>query len=151
MRSQLIAAIAAAAQGNAAARQGVEELLPRLEGMNWQIAEATRRIWDGERDWQALVEELDSQDALLVKRVLEVLAGEALTPQPPLPTSREGEPGAASARDFTPQQLLAALPAALREALAYGDVAAFQQALEALPPQEQAQALAILMALQRLG
>jgi hypothetical protein len=33
-----------------------------------------QRIWKGERDWQALTEGLDSQDSLLLLRVLETLA-----------------------------------------------------------------------------
>jgi tetratricopeptide (TPR) repeat protein len=71
----LIAVIAAAAQGDAQARAAVEAALPQLETNGWQIADATRRIWAGERDWGALVEELDRQDALLVLRVLEELGG----------------------------------------------------------------------------
>lgn len=73
---QLIAAIAAAAKGDAEAREAVEAVLPQLEEDGWKIAAATRRIWAGERDWHALVEDLDRQDALLVLRVLETI-GEA--------------------------------------------------------------------------
>jgi len=73
---QLIAAIAAAAKGDAEAREAVEEVLPELEEDGWEIAGATRRIWAGERDWHALVEDLDSEEALLVLRVLEMI-GEA--------------------------------------------------------------------------
>src|SRR2546427_2296613 len=51
---QLIAAIAAAALGNAQAREAVEAALPRLEEDGWKIAAATKRIWAGERDWHAL-------------------------------------------------------------------------------------------------
>jgi hypothetical protein len=68
----LIAAIAAA-QGNAEARTAVEQELPQLEGIGLPIAEATRRIWNGEREWKALVEEIDRGSALLVLRVLEEL------------------------------------------------------------------------------
>jgi hypothetical protein len=71
---RLIAAIAAAARGHEQARAAVEELLPQLEANGWHIADATRRIWAGERGWDALVEELDRQDALLVLRVLEEIA-----------------------------------------------------------------------------
>jgi len=71
---QLIAAIAAAAKGDAEARAAVEARLPRLEEAGWKIAAATRRIWAGERDWHALVEGLDLQLALLVLRVLETIA-----------------------------------------------------------------------------
>jgi tetratricopeptide (TPR) repeat protein len=71
---QLIAAIAAAAQGDAQTREEVEAVLPRIEEGGWKIAAATRRIWAGERDWQALAEDLDAQDALLILRVLETIA-----------------------------------------------------------------------------
>ncbi|PDV98895.1 tetratricopeptide repeat protein, partial [Candidatus Viridilinea mediisalina] len=72
----LIQAIVAAAQGDGAARVGVEERLPQLEAKGWLIAEAVRRIWAGERAWHGLCEGLDSQDALLVLRVLEEVGGE---------------------------------------------------------------------------
>ncbi len=110
---QLIAAIAAAAKGDAKAREAVEEVLPQLEEDGWEIAAATRRIWAGERDWHALVEDLDREEALLVLRVLETIAQPA------------------------PEEVIAALPAAVREALERGDDAAFRQALEALSPEEQ--------------
>ncbi len=110
---QLIAAIAAAAKGDAEARAEVEARLPRLEEDGWKIAAATRHIWAGERDWHALVEDLDNQDALLVLRVLETIAQRA------------------------PEEVIASLPAAVREALEHGDEAAFRQALEALSPEEQ--------------
>ena len=71
---QLIAAIAAAAQGDAQAREAVEAVLPQLEERGWKIAAPTRRIWSGERDWHSLAEDLDRQDALLILRVLETIA-----------------------------------------------------------------------------
>jgi tetratricopeptide (TPR) repeat protein len=70
---QLIAAVAAAAKGDAEARAEVEARLPRLEEAGWKIAAVTRRIWTGERDWHALAEDLDNQDALLVLGVLETI------------------------------------------------------------------------------
>ncbi len=58
---QLIAAIAAAAQGNAQARAAVEEVLPGLEANGWEDAPMPRAgIWAGEREWHALVEEIGS-------------------------------------------------------------------------------------------
>ncbi|HET9223718.1 MAG TPA: hypothetical protein VFO07_14495, partial [Roseiflexaceae bacterium] len=86
---RLIAAIAAAAQGHEQARSAVEEMLPELEAKGWHIADATRRIWAGEREWDALIEELDAQDALLVLRVLEEIASPS-SPQPPSPSAGEG-------------------------------------------------------------
>ncbi len=71
---QLIAAIAAAALGDAQAREEVEAALPGLEERGWKIAAATRRIWAGERDWHALAEDLDRNSALLILRVLETIA-----------------------------------------------------------------------------
>jgi hypothetical protein len=67
----------------------VEEVLPHLEEEGWHIADAARRIWAGERDWEALVDELDQQDALLVLRVLEEIARPS-SPQPPSPNAGEG-------------------------------------------------------------
>ncbi len=110
---QLIAAIAAAAKGNLQAKQAVEEVLPEREAKGWQIAAATHRIWAGERDWHSLVEGIDRNSALLVLRVLETIA------QP------------------TEAEIIVSLPPAIREALKQGDEAAFEQALEALPPEEQ--------------
>src|SRR6266567_1907236 len=114
---QLIVAIAAAAKGDAKARAEVEARLPRLEEDGWKIAAATWRIWAGERDWHALVEGIDRNSALLVLRVLETIAQPA------------------------PEEVIASLPAAVREALERGDEAAFRQALEALSPEEQQRVL----------
>jgi tetratricopeptide (TPR) repeat protein len=72
---ELIAAIAAAAQGDAQAQAAVKAALPQLEANGWRIADATRRIWAGEREWGALVEDIDRNSALLVLRVLEELGG----------------------------------------------------------------------------
>ena len=91
--------------------------MPRIEEAGWKIAAATRRIWAGERDWHALVEDLDGQDALLVLRVLETMAQPA------------------------PEEVIASLPGVVREALERGDEAAFRQATEALSPEEQQRAL----------
>ncbi len=116
---KLINAIAAAAQGDAQVREDVEARLPQLEASGWKIADPTRRIWSGERDWQSLAEGLDRQDALLILRVLETIEQPA------------EEPGK------TPEQIIVSLPVTIREALEQGDEAAFQQAFEALSPEEQ--------------
>ncbi len=128
---QVIAAIAAAAQGNAQAREAVEAKLPQFEERGWKIAAATRRIWSGERDWASLVEEVDRNSALLILRVLETIAQ---------PTQEPAQP--------SPEEVFTSLPPALREALAQGDEAAFQQAMEALSPQEQQIVVAAIRYLQ---
>ena len=127
----LIAAIAAAAQGDAHAREAVEAALPQLEENGWHISAAIQRIWLGERDWDALAEGLDRQDALLILQVLETIeqpAEEALSP--------------------TPEEVFAALPASIREAIAQGDEAASQKAFETLSPEEQQMVLAAIQYLQ---
>jgi tetratricopeptide (TPR) repeat protein len=75
----LIAAIVAAAKGDVQTREAVEKALSQLEADGWQIAAAVRRIWEGEREWQALAENLGGEEALVVRRVLEMLeqGGEA--------------------------------------------------------------------------
>lgn len=72
---QLIAAIVAAARGNREARAAIEQALPQLEANGWKITDAVRRIWGGEREWHGLCEGIDSNSALMVKRVLEELGG----------------------------------------------------------------------------
>ncbi len=127
----LIAAITSAAKGDAQAREEVETVLPQLEEGDWKIAAPIRRIWSGERDWDLLVEEVDREDALLILRVLETIAqpkGEATQP--------------------SPEEIFATLPATLREALSQGDEAAFQQAFEALSPQDQQAVVAAIESLQ---
>jgi hypothetical protein len=127
---QLIAAIAAAAKGDMQAGQAVEEVLPELEEDGWKIAAATHRIWVGERDWDLLVEDLDRQDALLILRVLETIA------QPE------------EAQSITPEQVIASLPDAFRQALEQGNEIAIQQAFNALSPEGQQTVMEALQYLQ---
>jgi tetratricopeptide (TPR) repeat protein len=77
----LLADMAAVALGDDAPRASIEELLPKLEEKGWHIDAAVRAIWDGERDAEKLVADLDDSDATLVKHVLELIAqGAAETP-----------------------------------------------------------------------
>ena len=128
---KLIAAIAAAAQGDAQAREAVEAALPQLEERGWKIAAATRRIWSGERDWDALSEDVARNSALLILRVLETIAQPA--EEPPQPS---------------PEEVFASLPPAIREAMEQGDEAAFERAMHALSPEEQQVVVAALQFLQ---
>ena len=116
---KLIAAIAAAEQGDTQAREAVEAALPQLEEDGWKIATPTRRIWSGERDWDALVEGLGSEEALLILRVLETIAQ---------PAETQGK---------TPEQMIASLPASIRAAMEQGNQAALQQAFDSLSSEEQ--------------
>jgi hypothetical protein len=71
----LLQAIADVARGDDTSRAEIEQALPQLEQNGWMIADATRRIWAGERDAAALCEGIDPNSAMLVRRVLEVLEG----------------------------------------------------------------------------
>ena len=124
--------IAAAGRGDMQARTEVEAALPQLEVKGWHITAVTRRIWEGERDWNALAEGLDRVDALLVLRVLETLAKPA------------------AAQDRTLEHILASLPVNIREALAKKDDAVIVQALETLSPEEQQEVMAAMRSLQAL-
>jgi tetratricopeptide (TPR) repeat protein len=116
---QLITTIAAAAQGDVQAREEAKAIMPQMEVENGPLATAIKRIWTGERDWHSLVEDVDAKFAFLVLRVLETIA------QP------------ADTQDKTLEEVIVSLPASIREALAQSDEAAFQQAFEALSPEEQ--------------
>jgi tetratricopeptide (TPR) repeat protein len=73
----LIRAIAAVAQGDASQRAAVEAEFPKMEAVDaWRnVPAAIRRLWDGERDWHALCENVGAQEpSLLILRVLETLA-----------------------------------------------------------------------------
>ncbi len=143
-----ITAIAAAALGDEEWRAAVEEALPELEQSGWKIAEATRRIWAGERDWQGLCEDLDGQDALLVLRVLEEIG--VPSPPAPLPVGGRGEQigGEQETGDqagtVDMQAALNSLPVAVRTALEQQDGAAFNAALAELPDEEREQAITLL-------
>jgi tetratricopeptide (TPR) repeat protein len=120
----LIRDIAAVARGDEATKAAIEEALPQLEANGWMIADATRRIWAGERDWHALCEGIDRNSALLILRVLEVLAGAAA------PEAAEGPDMAAVLEQFAP--LLQAIADVAR-----GDDTSRAEIEQALPQLEQ--------------
>ena len=69
----LLQAIAAVAQGEEGQRAKVEARLVSLEEKGWMLRAPVQRIWDGERDADALTAGIDSNSAALVRRVLEML------------------------------------------------------------------------------
>ena len=69
---ELIAVIAAAATGGPQARIALETALRGTEHRH--LAAAIQRILGGERDWDLLVEGLNSESALLILRVLETIS-----------------------------------------------------------------------------
>jgi hypothetical protein len=88
---------------------------------SYDIASATRRVWAGERDWHTLVEDIDTDSALFILRVLETIAA----PEEEAPA--QPAPGA----------ILASLSTLVLDALQQGDQPTFAQALVALAPTEQ--------------
>jgi hypothetical protein len=129
----LLQAIADVARGDDTSRAEIEQALPQLEQNGWMIADATRRIWAGERDAAALTAGLDANSAMLVRRVLEVLAGAAA------PEAAAAGPDMAA--------VLASLPEPVRVALEQQDGEALQRALESLSPEQQQAVLAALQPL----
>jgi len=73
----LLQAIVAVAQGDASQRDEIEEVLTELEAQGWHLKVAVQRLWAGERDAEVLTAGLDEQDALLVLRILEILAAQS--------------------------------------------------------------------------
>jgi len=69
----LINVIVDIARGNEERRAELESLLPTLEGNGWHITSAVKRIWAGERDWHTLVEDVNTNSALLILLVLEII------------------------------------------------------------------------------
>lgn len=107
-------AAAAVARGDDEPRAAVEAALPDLEENGWQLAEAVRRIWAGERDAEALTAEVDPNSAGIIRRVLELIEAP------------------------TPEEALAAAPAPIREAIEADDVESLKAELEAMPQEEAA-------------
>jgi len=120
----LLRGIAAVARGNDEPRAELENLLPGLEENGWQISEAVQRIWDGERDVEALTAGLDLNSTRLVQRILELID------QP------------------SPQEVAASLPSEVRAALEAGGIEALRTALATLPEEE---ALEIIERLRAAG
>jgi len=88
----VIAAVVAGCKGDAQARAQVEALFDTFRKGNWQIVDAIQRVWAGERDEEALTENIDYNSRAIVHAILAQLAGER--PSPPGPLSRgtgEGE------------------------------------------------------------
>jgi tetratricopeptide (TPR) repeat protein len=117
-------AVAAACAGNVELRPQIEELFPRFKEDNWQIVDAIRRIWAGERDLESLTDDIDRNSALIVQRILGVLAGE---PSPfeaaPAPSSPASAPQGEQQQGFTLEQLFGVVAAACQ-----GDAQAQQMA-----------------------
>jgi tetratricopeptide (TPR) repeat protein len=78
----VIAAVVAAAQGNAEAKTELEPFLQQMgQTEDWKnLVQVLRRIIDGEYD-ESLMDDLDRTDALIVRRVLQALSGDNGQPE----------------------------------------------------------------------
>ncbi len=65
----------AAAPKHPETRPQLLDYLAQLEEQGWHLLHAVERIWDGERDADALVEGLDAQDGAVLRRLLDLVAG----------------------------------------------------------------------------
>jgi hypothetical protein len=116
----LLGALAAAAGGGAEQQAELESALLQLEAGGWQLSDAVRRIWAGERDTDALTAAIDPNSALLVQRLLEQI----------------GAPRAAAGQG---------LPPTVQAAFATGDPAALEVALAALSASERTRIEALIV------
>lgn len=114
----LLRGIASVARGNEALREQVNHALSQIEVGGWHLSAPVQQLWAGERDEATLTVGLDETDTLLVQRLLELVA------QP----SRE--------------EVIAALPEGVRQAIEAQDVPGLRAALAALPDAEAEQAVA---------
>ncbi|NJM07146.1 tetratricopeptide repeat protein [Candidatus Gracilibacteria bacterium] len=70
----LLHAIADVARGSYEDRADIEQALDDLERKGWRLRKVVHKIWQGQRNAQALTYGLDELDAQLIRRVLEILA-----------------------------------------------------------------------------
>ena len=120
----VVQAVVAACAGSEEARQEVERALGRMaETEGWgNLPPVIRRILAGERSLDTLAEGLGRIDALIVRRILAALAGEA-PPSPPAAAPPPAREGSEEGQGITPEQLFALVEAACR-----GDTQAGQRA-----------------------
>jgi hypothetical protein len=70
----LLADIVAVASGNDARRGVVEQVVAGLAQVGWQLQVPVAMLWDGERDPDLLTANLEDEEIILVRRILELLA-----------------------------------------------------------------------------
>lgn len=144
----LIRAVAAVAKGDEDVKAVIEDVFPKMEAGAWgKVPPVIRRIWAGERVWEALVEELGGSPALFVKLVLEEIEGKdeggRIKDEEVEKTEggewrmEEGTEEKQSGQKVTMEELLRRLPRELVEAIRQGDQEGFARVMQALPEEEQ--------------
>lgn len=72
----IIAGTVRAAKGDAGARAEIEQYFPHMEAQDWKgVPGVIQRIWAGERDLDALTEDVTHTAALVIRKILEGIAG----------------------------------------------------------------------------
>jgi len=69
----LMRQVAEIARGNNAQRSSVEQQLPVLQQRGWQLNDAIRALWAGERNLATLQRGVDTNSANLISRMLELI------------------------------------------------------------------------------
>lgn len=112
---QVVQAVAAVARDEVGAdvRAALESQFERWEQGNWRVTAAFRRIWDGERDVEALTEGIDPNSALIISKTLEAVASPAAANAIPRPPARDnsGAPDNRADQEAQARALMQALEA----------------------------------------
>jgi hypothetical protein len=70
----LVADIVSVARGDDTRRAIVEQVLSGLVEVGWQLRYPVAMLWDGERDPDVLARDLEDEEVILVRRMVELLA-----------------------------------------------------------------------------
>jgi len=108
-------AMVAKGEGGPEMRQDLGSLLSEFEENGWQLSNAVRQIWEGERDFETLTRDIDPNSAIIVERILD------LTEKP------------------TPAELVGSLPPGLRSAMLSDDLEQVTAEFDKLSAEEQAE------------
>jgi len=101
----IIAGVVRAAKGDTAARAEIEQFFPQMEAQDWKgVPAVIQRIWAGERDLDALTEDVNFSAALVIRKILEGIAGDPVAAKS---LSRSPQPAPQQQQGFTLDQLLA--------------------------------------------
>lgn len=146
----LVQAVVAAAQGEPGVKEAVEAAFDPMTNDGYLLEKPIRRMWAGERDVWALTEELDRADALIVRKILAALAGEADMAGAGSSSAPAPSPQASQGEGISLQELLALVLAGCRGDLQQGQRAYDLTGQVLQNPQQPPEVRALGVALQRL-
>jgi tetratricopeptide (TPR) repeat protein len=111
----VIDVVTRAANGEQEATRMLETIISELENTGWNLRQAIGEILAGRRDWHALAEDLDPEDALAVLVVLEELQGGTDDQADSTPTSEQVDDNQLNRR------ILAVIPEPARDVVEQGE------------------------------